>query len=111
MEGVSIKYQIENIFCKKFQNIDALHTNTKIPQYFGPREKNDFGQLCAPNSQLEGTQFQQTGDSDNYLIMDYEMHLGTKIDYLFFQSSRLLQAIEIELLQKQMWTRTYPDPH
>ena len=33
--------------------------------------------------------------------MDYEMHLGTKIDYLFFQSSRLFQATEIQLLQYQ----------
>ena len=29
------------------------------------------------------------------------MHLGTKIDHLFFQSSRLLQATEIQLLQNQ----------
>ena len=29
------------------------------------------------------------------------MHLGTKIDYLFFQSSRLLQATEIQLLRNQ----------
>ena len=29
------------------------------------------------------------------------MHLGTKIDCLFFQSSRLLQTTEIELLQNQ----------
>ena len=29
------------------------------------------------------------------------MHLGTKIDYLFFQSSRLLHATEIQLLQNQ----------
>ena len=40
-------------------------------------------------------------DPDNYLNIDYEMHLGTKIDYLFFQSSRLLQATEIQLLQNQ----------
>ena len=33
--------------------------------------------------------------------MNYEMHLGTKIDYLFFRSSRLLQAPDIELLQNQ----------
>ena len=33
--------------------------------------------------------------------MDYGMHVGTKIDYLFFQSSRLLQATEIQLLQNQ----------
>ena len=34
-----------------------------------------------------------------YLNMDYEMHMGTKLDYLFFQSSRLLQASEIQLLK------------
>ena len=29
------------------------------------------------------------------------MHMGTKLDYLFFQSSRLLQASEIQLLKNQ----------
>ena len=74
---------------------------TKILQYLGPREKNDFGKLYAHNPQLEGTQFKQEENPDSYLNMDYEMHLGTKIDYLFFQSSRLLQATEIQLLQNQ----------
>ena len=74
---------------------------TKILQYLGPREKNDFGQLYVHNPQLEGTQFRQEENPDSYLNMDYEMHLGTKIDYLFFQSSRLLQATEIQLLQNQ----------
>ena len=36
-----------------------------------------------------------------YLNMDYEMHMGTKLDCLFFQSSRLLQASEIQLLKNQ----------
>ena len=74
---------------------------TKVLQYLGPRKKNDFGQLYAHNPQLEGTQFKQEEYPDSYLNMDYEMHLGTKIDYLFFQSSRLLQATEIQLLQSQ----------
>ena len=74
---------------------------TKILQYLGPREKNELGQLYAHNPQLEGTQFKQEEKPDSYLNMDYEMHLGTKIDYLFFQSSRLLQATEIPLLQNQ----------
>ena len=73
----------------------------KIPQYLGPLEKNDFGQLYAHNPQLEGTQLQQADIPDSYLNMDYELHLGTTIDYLFFQSSRLLQATEIQLLQNQ----------
>ena len=36
-----------------------------------------------------------------YLNMDYEMHMGTKLDYLFFQSSPILQASEIPLLKNQ----------
>ena len=74
---------------------------TKILQYLGPKEKGDFGQLYAHNSKLEGTQKLQTADLDNYLNFDYEMPLGTKIDYRFFQSSRLLQATQIHLLQNQ----------
>ena len=62
---------------------------TKVLQYLGPRAKNDFGQLYAHNPQLEGTQLEQADNPNSYLNMDYEMHLGTKIDYLFFQSSRL----------------------
>ena len=67
----------------------------------GPKAKNEFGQLYAHNPQLEGTQLQRVDDPNSYLNMDYEMHLGTKIDYLFFQSSRLLQATEIQLLRNQ----------
>ena len=33
--------------------------------------------------------------------MDYEMHMGTKLDYLLFLSSRLLQASELQLLKNQ----------
>ena len=74
---------------------------TKVLQYLGPRAKNDFGQLYAHNPQLDGTQLHQADKPNSYLNMDYEMHLGTKIDFLFFQSSRLLQATEIQLLQNQ----------
>ena len=74
---------------------------TKILQYLGPKAKNDFGQIYAHNPQLEGTQLQQADNRNSYLNMDYEMHLGTKVDYLFFQSSRLLQATEMQLLQNQ----------
>ena len=68
---------------------------TKILQYLGPKEKSDFGQLYAQNPMLEGTQRVQTADPDNYLNIDYEMHLGTKIDYLLFQSSRFDRTLQI----------------
>ena len=74
---------------------------TKILQYLGPKQKSDFGQLYAHNPTLVGTRYSNTDDPNNYLNMDYEMHLGTKTNYLFFQSSRLLQATEIQLLQNQ----------
>ena len=74
---------------------------TKILQYLGPKQKSDFGQLYAHNPTLVGTRYSNTDDPNNYLNMDYEMHLGTKTDYLFFQSSRLLQATEMQLLQNQ----------
>ena len=48
-------------------------------------------------------------DPNNYLNIDYEMHLGTKNDYLFFQSSRLLKASEIQLLQNQCEQESYPN--
>ena len=75
------------------------NSSTKILQYLGQRAKNDFGQLYVHKTQLESTQFQQAINPTSSLNMDYEMHLGTKIDYLFFQSSRLLQTTEIQLLQ------------
>ena len=74
---------------------------TLILQYLGPRAKNDISQLYAHNPHLEGTRLQQADDANSYLNKDFEMHLGTKIDYLLFQSSRLLQATEIQLLQNQ----------
>ena len=74
---------------------------TEILQYLGSNAKNDFVQVYAHNPQLEGTQFQQEESPNSYLNMDYDIHLGTKIDYLFFQSSRLLQATEIQFLQNQ----------
>ena len=77
------------------------NTATKILQYLKPKEKGDFDQLYAHNPKLEGTQKSQTADPENYLNIDYEMHLGTNIDYLFFQSSRLVQATEIQSLQNQ----------
>ena len=60
---------------------------TKVLQYLGPKQKSDFGQLYAHNPTLVWTRYSNTEDPINYLNKDYEMHLGTKIDYLFFQSS------------------------
>ena len=68
---------------------------TKILQYLGPREKNDFGQLYADNPQLEGTPFRQKEKPDSYLNMDYEMHLGTKIDFFQISSSKAQDSFKL----------------
>ena len=36
-----------------------------------------------------------------WLDMDYELQQGTKLDYLFFESSRALQASELNFLKNQ----------
>ena len=71
---------------------------TQLLQYIPPTENTGFAQVYAydPNHTSR-----KTSDEDVYLNMDYEMHMGTKMDYLFSQSSRLLQASEIQLLMNQ----------
>ena len=71
---------------------------TKLLQFLPPTENNGFAQLYAYDPKHTS---HKTSDEDMYLIMDYEMHMGTKLDYLFFQSSLLLQASEIQLLKNQ----------
>ena len=39
--------------------------------------------------------------ANSWLNMDYELQMGTKLDYLFFDSSRTLQASELNLLKSQ----------
>ena len=70
-------------------------------QFLGHRDKNDIGHLYAHNPQLEETQFDQAKTPDSYLNIDYEMHIGTKADYLFFQTTSLFQATEIQQLRSQ----------
>ena len=71
---------------------------TQLLQFIPPKENNGFAQLYAYDPKHTS---HKTSDEDMYLNMDYEMHMGTKLVYLFFQSSRLLQASEIQLLKNQ----------
>ena len=70
----------------------------QLLQYIPPTENNRFAQFYAYDPKHTS---HKTSDEDMYLNMDYEMHMGTKLDYLFLQSSRLLQASEIQLLKNQ----------
>ena len=71
---------------------------TQLLQCIPPTENNGFAQLYAYDQKHTS---HKTSDEDMYLIMDYEMHMGTKLDYLFFRSSQLLQASEIKLFKNQ----------
>ena len=81
---------------------------TQLLQYIAPTENKGFRQLFAYDSKHTS---HKTSDEDMYLIMDYEMHMETKLDYLFFQSSRLLQASETQLLKNQCERKTATDPY
>ena len=65
-------------------------------QYYSPDDGSGNGRLHL---------FRGPSDSNpntpHYLNMDYELHQGTKLDYLFFESTRLLEASEIQLLKAQ----------
>ena len=71
---------------------------TQLLQYKPPTENNGFAQLHADDPKHTS---HKTSDEDMYLNMDSEMHMGTKLDYIFFQSSQLLQDSEIQLLKNQ----------
>ena len=57
---------------------------TQILQYMPPTENNGFAHLYTYDPEHTS---HKTSDEDMYLNMDYVMHMGTKMDYLFFQSS------------------------
>ena len=71
---------------------------TQLLQYVAPTKINGFAQLYAYDPKHTS---HKTSDEDMYLNMDYEMHMGTKLDYLLFQSSRILQVSEIQLLKNE----------
>ena len=71
---------------------------TQLLQYIAPTENNGFAQLYAYDPKPTS---HKASDEDMYLNMDYELHMETKLAYLFFQSSRFLQASEIQLLKNQ----------
>ena len=69
---------------------------TKHLQYYKPTDGSYEGRLhiyCGNKDPFPSTA--------HYLNMDYELRQGTKLDYLFFESTRLLEASEIQLLKAQ----------
>ena len=71
---------------------------TQLLQYTAPTENKGFPQLYAYETKDTS---HETNDEDMYLNMDHEKNSESKLDYLFFQSSRILQASEIQTLKNQ----------
>ena len=61
---------------------------TQRLQFIPPTENNGFAQLYEYDPKQTS---HKTTVEDMYLNMDYEVHMGTKLDYLFFQGSRILK--------------------
>ena len=71
---------------------------TQFLHYIAPTGNNGLAQLNTYDTRHTS---HKTSDENLYLNMDNELHMGTKLDYFFFQSSRLLQASGIQLLKNQ----------
>ena len=77
------------------RNLDKKRNGTtRLLQYIAPTETNWLAPLHAFDP--KHTSY-KTSDEDMFLVKDYVMHMGTKLDYFFFQSSRLLKASETQL--------------
>ena len=75
----------------------GLSGGTEHLQYYQPSVSSD-GRLC--EHKLESTYTDNpNSETLHYLNLDYELHQGTKLDYLFFESSKMLEGSEIQLLK------------
>ena len=66
-------------------------------QYYQPSVSSD-GTLFVHKPESPHTD-NPNPDTPHYLNLDYELHQGTKLDYLFFESSKMLVSSEIQLLK------------
>ena len=77
------------------RNLDEKrNSTTQLSHYIAPTEINCFAPLHAFDPKHT---CHKNNDEDMFLVKDYVMHMGTKLDYFFFQSSMLLQASETQL--------------
>ena len=69
---------------------------TEHLKYYQPSVSSD-GKLFVHKPESPHTD-NPNPDTPHYLNLDYELHQGTKLDYLFFESSKMLEGSEIQLL-------------
>ena len=70
---------------------------TQHLQYYQPSVFSD-GRLFVHKPESPHTD-NPNPNTPHYLNLDYELHQGTKLEYLFFESSRMLEGSEIQLLK------------
>ena len=71
---------------------------TQHLQYYQPSVSSD-GRLFVHEPESPHTD-NPNPETDHYLNLDYELHQGTKLDYLFLESSEMLEGSQIQLLKK-----------
>ena len=70
---------------------------TQHLQYYHPSASSD-GRLFVHKPESHHTD-KPNSELPHYLNLDYELHQGTKLDYLFLESSTMLEGSEIQLLK------------
>ena len=70
---------------------------TEHLQYYQPSVSFD-GRLFVHKPESPHTD-NPNSETPHYLNLDYELHQGTKLEYLFFESSKMLEGSEIQLLK------------
>ena len=77
---------------------------TQHLQYVQPSVTSD-GRLFLRKPESHHTD-NSNPETPHYLNLDYQLHQGTKLDYLFSESSKMLEGSEIQLLEnlyEQEW--------
>ena len=70
---------------------------TQHLQYYQPSVSSD-GRLFVHKPESPHSD-NPNPETPHYLNLDYELHQGTKLEYLFFESSKVLEGSEIQLLK------------
>ena len=70
---------------------------TQHLQYYQPSVSSD-GKLFVHKPESPHTDTPNP-ETPHYLNLDYELHQGRKLDYLFLESSRMLEGSEVQLLK------------
>ena len=70
---------------------------TQHQHYYQPSVSSD-GRLIVHKPESPHTD-NPNSETSHYLNIDYELHQGTKLDHLFFETSKMLEGSEIQLLK------------